>query len=606
MIGGTRLVFSLPAYGLLALAGIATLARRPDPSTNPNVRCLVVTAVFFTYVLIRAAYSPVAYLWWTDFYMVLGCLVTYLLTTLYLTGDRQRSAVICALLALAAVEVFIGLRQFSVGDNWMPFGFLRNDSGRRASGMLISSIHLAGYLEAVGLFALSYAFWSAWRTWARVIAGYVAAMCYLGVAITGSRGGYLSALFSLVVFTAVSLWTARQVRPAKFGRTVLITGMVGVLAVGSAVLLMSQSQLLRKRLSMIPQQLEKNSLDIRIYNWQAALDQFRTQPWFGTGAGTHLYYGRYYRRAPLQSDPIHAHSDYLELLAEYGVIGTVGMAAFLFVHLASGWRNYRAVLRRELNDVAEWQRAGHNALALYIGALSAISAYLAHSVVDFNLHVPGHALIFAFIFGVVASPIYGPPPERIARSPLIFRWALSALAIWLFISFLLTFPNEYWTERARVALRNRDFPASISAAEQALTFDDRNPELFFHLGGALRGAAIVAEDQQTRVNNLNASVEAYQRGLSIFPQDVHMLIRCAQALGSLGKFKEAEALYRSAIVLDRNFGKLHAYYARHLAIVGRDEEAEAEFEKAKSLDYNPDTISIVRGTSLDPDAANAG
>jgi hypothetical protein len=31
---------------------------------------------------------------------------------------------------------------------------------------------------------------------------------------------------------------------------------------------MSQCILLRQRLSMIPQQLEKNGLDIRIYNWQ--------------------------------------------------------------------------------------------------------------------------------------------------------------------------------------------------------------------------------------------------------------------------------------------------------------------------------------------------
>ena len=343
-----------------------------------------------------------------------------------------------------------------------------------------------------------------------------------------------------------------------------------------------------------------------VYNWQAALDQFRSSPLFGTGGGTHLYYGRYFRRPPLQSDPIHAHSDYLELLAEYGVIGAIGMAAFLCVHLASGWRNYRTVLRRELSDLPEWQRAGNNSLALYIGALCAISAYLAHSVTDFNLHVPGHALIFAFIFGAIASPVYGPAPERVARSPLIFRWPLAALGIWLFIAFLLLFPNEYWTERARVALRNLDFPASISAAEQALTFDDRNPELFFHLGGALRGSAIVAEDEETRVKSLNAAVDAYYRGLALFPQDVHMLIRCAQTLGVLGRFKEAENLYRSAIVLDRNFGRLHAYYARHLALVGRDEEAEAAFERAKSLDHSPETIAIVRGTSLDPDAANAG
>ena len=104
---------------------------------------------------------------------------------------------------------------------------------------------------------------------------------------------------------------------------------------------------------------------------------------------------------------------------------------------------------------------------------------------------------------------------------------------------------------------------------------------------------------------LDTVVEAYQRGLSIFPQDVHMLIRYGQVLGILGRFHEAESAYRAAIKLDQNFSKGHAYYARHLAIVGRDEEAEAEFEKAKNLAYGNDVFSIVRGTSLDPDAVNA-
>lgn len=606
MIGGTRLVFSLPIYGLLGLGGIVALARRPERTCHPRAKCLYVSAGFFTYILIRAANSPIEYLLWPDFFMVLGCVVTYLLTILYLTDDRQRSAIVCALLLLAVLEVFVGLRQFSGGDNWMPFGFMRPDSGRRASGMLISSIHLAGYLEAIGMFALSYAIWSSWKTWARVVVGYIAAMCYLGIAITGSRGGYLSALFSLLVFAAISLWTIRKVRPQKFQKTLFITAAVGAVVVVGAVSLMSQSALLRKRLSMIPQQLEKNGLDIRIYNWQAALDQFRVQPWFGTGAGTHIYFGRHFRRPPLQSDPIHAHSDYLELLAEYGIVGAAGMAAFLLVHLASGWHNYRTILRRELTDVPEWERAGHNSLALQIGALGAISAYLAHSVTDFNLHVPGHALIFAFIFGVIANPGAGVTAPQAARSPLILRWVLAVLGLSLFIAFLGMFPAEYWAEKARVALRDRDFPASIEAAQRALSMDAQNPELFFHLGGALRGTAINEEELDARVNYLKAAAAAYEQALRLFPQDVHTLVRYGQTLGVLGRFKEAEIVYRGALQLDPNFAKLHAYYARHLAIVGRDEEAEVEFEKAVNLAHGEDVRSIVLGTPLNPDPENPG
>lgn len=601
MAGGTRLVFSLPSYCFIAVAALATVMRRPDGDARPSLACLIVSALFFTYILVRAAWSPVAYLWWSDFYMVLGCLMVYLLITLHLTGNRERAWVIWALLALAVIEVFAGLRQFSAGDNWMPFGFIRADSGRRASGTLISSIHLAGYLEAIALFALSYAFWSMWKPWARILAGYIALMCYVGVAITGSRGGYLSTAFSLVVLTALSLFAVRKVRREKFGRMLGITAATTLAFFAVAVGLMSQSELLRKRLSMIPQQLEKHGLDIRVHNWAAALDQFRVSPWLGTGAGTHIYYGRYFRRPQLQADPIHAHSDYLELLAEYGVVGALGMAAFLVVHIRRGWRNYRAVLDRDLRDLPEYQPARNDSLALSIGALSAISAYLVHSVVDFNLHIPGHALIFAFIFGVVASPVYGASAPPSPRASLLPRWILPALGLWVIVAGFPKFPAEYLAEKARLAFKRYEFDESIKLANESLTYHQLNPELFFFLGGAHRGSGIFEDDLKTKTEHFEAAVEAYQRALLLYPQDEHSLIRLGETLNALGRFKEAEIAFKAAITLDRNQAKVYAYYAWHLATVGRTEEAEERFAQAKSLNVGGENLNIiVRRTSLDP------
>jgi O-antigen ligase len=601
-IGGTRLVFSLPSYCVLALAALATVFRRPPADSRPSLLCLGVSAAFFGYILARAMRSPVDYLWWTDFYMVLGCLAVYLLTAFYLTGIRERVIVIWVLFALAAINVFIGLRQFSVGDNWMPFGLIRADTGRRASGMLISSIHLAGYLEAVAPFALGFALWSTWKTWKRVLAGYVALLCYIGIAITGSRGGYISAVFSLLVFVAISLHARRLTRPARFRRTAIVTLVAIVGSISVAVLLMSQSSMMSKRLSMISQQFEKNGLDIRVYNWQAALDQFKVSPWFGTGAGTHIYYGRYFRRPQIQSDPIHAHSDYLELLAEYGAIGAAGMALFLVVHLARGWRSYRAVLRDQMSDLAEWEPARNDSLALYIGTLSVIAAYLAHSVVDFNLHIPGHALIFAFFFGIMASPVPSAAASggRLPFAVGLFRWALPALGFWIFFSGFPKIAGEYLAEKARVALRDFEFETSIQFAREAVENQDINPELYLTYGGAHRGAALVSEDKKQRVAHFEAAVDAYQSGLLVFPQDEHMLIRLAQTYTDLGRFKEAEGMYTAAIILDKNLAHARAYYARHLSIVGREEDAEKYLEQARALARGANMDSVVGGTALDP------
>ena len=600
LIGGTRLLFSVPSYTLIAFIALASIFVRPDRELRPSRACLGVTVVFFTYILLRAALSPVQYLWWMDFYMVLGCLMVYFLTVFYITDPRRRAMIIWALLAFAVVEVLLGLRQFSVGDNWMPFGFLRADTGRRASGTLISSIHLAGYLEAVAAFGLSYALWSTWKPAARIIAGYVAVMSYVGVAITGSRGGYISTLFSLLIFVAISLYTVRKTRPHKFPLIAGISVVLIAVSLAGAVGVMSQSELLRGRLSGISKQFEKNGLDIRIYNWQAALDQYRVNPVFGTGAGTHIYYGRLFRRIQLQADPIHAHSDYLELLAEYGIVGSVGMAAFLLVHLGVGWRSYRAVLKKDLNEVSDWEPARNDSMALYIGALTAISSYIAHSVVDFNLHIPGHALIFAFIFGVLASPVYGLPARKRASSALLLRWSLPLLGAGMIFGGLSKFPGEYWTERARAGVRDFEFDEAIGYAQTAISLEQNNPELYFHLGDAHRGAALISEDQQTRVDHLVKAVDAYQKSLEIFPSDVHTLVRLAQALEGLGLFKRAETILLSALQMDPNLGRAHAYYARHLAIVGRQEEAEARLKIAMERAYNDNVSHILRGSPLDP------
>ncbi|RYD75322.1 MAG: hypothetical protein EOP84_18500, partial [Verrucomicrobiaceae bacterium] len=541
LIGGTRLVYSLPAYGLLAVGALLTIFRSPRSEFRPQVAPIVVSVFFFSYILARAALSPVGYLWWGDFYMVLGCLVVYFITAYYLTDARSRAVILWALFILAVVEVFFGLRQFSGGDNWMPFGFLKGGlPTRRASGSLISSIHLAGYLEAVGVFALSFALWSTWKTWLRILVGYIAVLCYVGVAITGSRGGYLSVAGSFFAFAVLSLYVIRKLRPARFRLALVVTVGLAFLSVGGALTAMSRSPTLQNRINLLWQQFDPNaSKDVRIYNWQAALDQFHSAPVWGTGAGSHIYYGRLYRRPAIQADPIHAHSDYLEILAEYGLVGGVGMVIFLFFHLQTGLRGLRWVVGTELKDIDYYEPARSNSLALHIGGLSAIAAYLVHSGMDFNLHIPGNALLFAFIFGVLISPAREPHTEKEMRLVSGLRWVLPVLGVWLLVAGGAKFPGEYWAEKTRVAVRDRQFAEAVELGRKTLGYEKGNPELYLQLGGAYRGMAWITPGAFAKRPHLENAVQTYRKGLEIFPYDSHMLVRLGQALDELGRFAEA-------------------------------------------------------------------
>lgn len=616
LTGGSRLVFAMPAYALLALGSLLTAGSIRSGSARPNAACLIVTAVFFTYILGRAALSPWDYLWWKDFHQVLACLMIYGLCTCYASATAPRSWVVGALLVLAAGEFFVGLRQFRYGDNWMPFGFLRPDTGLRASGTLISSIHYAGFLEAVGAFALALACWSRWASWLRFLAGYAALLCYGGVAISGSRGAYLSTLVSLAAFAALSLAAVRRTRPERLRRVVTVGAIIGVVTLVGGGALMLRSPLLQKRLDLLTKQdlriasfilsdgtredAAKPGVDIRIHNWQAALDHFRVAPVFGTGAGTHLYYGRLFRRPQLQADPVHAHSDYLEILAEYGIVGALGMAAFLLVHLRHGLRRFKHILATELGDLDDYTPARSDDLALVIGALSAVAAYLAHSVVDFNLHIPGNALTFAFIFAILASP-HASALTPSTRPETAWRLALLALGAAMLFSIARLFAGEYWCEKARVALRDRRYTTAIELAQRALGHQQRDPNLWFYFGEAQRSLGLQTALPSKRSQHFAGAIAAYDRSLGIFPFDEHVLIRRAQALDELGRFAEARATYLEALKHDPYLGVLHAYYAQHLFRVGRYEEAHGRFAQARKL-ASQDLRNIVDQSFIDAPA----
>jgi tetratricopeptide (TPR) repeat protein len=191
-------------------------------------------------------------------------------------------------------------------------------------------------------------------------------------------------------------------------------------------------------------------------------------------------------------------------------------------------------------------------------------------------------MIFAFIFGILASPRASGRENPIALE-MPFRLALPALGVWMALSGLTKFAGEYWCEKARVALRNRDFAESIKFGERAVANEKRNFELHFHLGEARRSLANETRRLPEKRALFEAALEAYDASLGIFPFDEHVLVRKGQTLDALGRFIEARAHYQKAIDNDPNKGLLYAYYSQHLFRVGREEEGRQAMKMAQSL-----------------------
>jgi O-antigen ligase len=560
LIGGTRLLFSFPAYGLLGLIGLLSIFSLRRAKPTPNQICLASSAIFFGYILARALVSPVDYVARPDIYSVLGGLLVYFFVACVCTDAKQRMAVLLFLLALALAHVFIGALQFRDGNNFMPISFLqRHDYGRRASGFYVCPNHLAGLLEVLGVFGLSMVCWSRWPTWAKLLIGYAVAICYLGVVLTGSRGGYLSTGASLLVFAALSLWVLRAASASLFWKIGGV-GFVAAVAIAVAVVFfVHKSDYLSDRAHKV-----YDPTNERLDFWKAAVEQWKLQPLVGTGSGTYLYYGRQFRTERVQRDPVEVHNDYLHLLAEYGVVGGVFFLIFFAAHLRNGWKNFQ---RLGPKHVAVSPHLLSNGLALNLGAIAAVSAYVVHSAVDFNLHIPANVLLLGFVFGVLANAgtQRGAEPLPPSMSILAWRLALPVIGAIVAIQSLRLLPGEYFAERARTALRDSQRDSAALFALRGLASERRNPDLYQYLGSARIAQTNSASDPQTRASLYEAAIPPFEAARALAPRDKTFASTLGFIYDMLGRFPEAEWMFDEALALDPRSKSTRRSYRTHLA-----------------------------------------
>src|SRR3989475_5060492 len=177
-------------------------------------------------------------------------------------------------------------------------------------------------------------------------------------------------------------------KPLFAGGAVLLVALLLVswLGVGQILKRLSSVQLLEvssgKRASM------------RRDTWRIFLDH----PFVGTGLGTlQLVYPPY---ESLYDGKIvnHTHNDYLEVLAETGLLGGICCAWFLGVLLVQSLERLRQ-FNHSLSG------------ALQLSGSVACSGFLVHSFVDFNLHIPANALLF-FLLAHLATAEIQQAPQR--------------------------------------------------------------------------------------------------------------------------------------------------------------------------------------------------
>jgi O-antigen ligase len=447
----------------------------------------------------------------------------------------------------------------------------------RASGTYINPDHFAGFLELV--LPLPLAFLMAGRVGVitRVLLAYATVTILVGLAVTVSRGGWVAAGAGFLMLFGFLL-CHRNHRLRAF--LVLLVLSV-VVASFSAYFLSNNIAFMRRAVRQVD---GPPALDVgaRLDMWKAAVQIWRDHPWWGGGPGHFDYRFREYRPEGFQQDPDHAHDDYLELLADWGMVGgliVLGGIGIFIIGMVKSWPH----VRREENDFGSGMSSRY---AFYLGAVSGLFALAVHSLVDFNLHIPANALAGVTLLALVASNIRFATKRYWVRTRLPWQFALTAL----FAGFMLYLGTqawrrggeEFWTKRAeRVPIGPNYSNDQAALLEKALACEPKNSLTAYNIGECFWTQSLDGGDDYASL--AQKALDFYEQGIRLNPHDERCALRAGMCLDWLGHHLDAEKYYATAEKLDPNGDFIVANIGWHYLQIGDYAAARQWFIRALKL-----------------------
>ena len=133
---------------------------------------------------------------------------------------------------------------------------------------------------------------------------------------------------------------------------------------------------------------------VRMPFWGMAVEQWLDYPTFGAGSRSYSYMSNKYWSPHLltdQASPEFVHNEYLQLFADYGLIGFLLISSLLVWHLIIGVQRVGSI-SRQLGD--DGFKKGSNAMALAIAGVCGMITMAVHITFDFRTHLLANLLLF--------------------------------------------------------------------------------------------------------------------------------------------------------------------------------------------------------------------
>ena len=449
-----------------------------------------------------------------------------------------------------------------------PAGYLH-----RGTGTYINPNHLAGFLEVILPLALAYTLAGRMPLVLRILLGYACLVMGAGLAVTLSRAGWVSAAVGLGVLFAV---LARQ----RQYRLPVIMALGVMLLLGGAFA--TRSFYSQKRIERVHQVGAADDMGGRLLIWQPAVQIWRDHFWWGAGPGHFDYRFPAYRPLWLQARPAYAHNDYLNTLADWGVVGTACVAGAWGL-LAWGVVRTWKFVRREDNSLHAKLSQRY---AFVSGASAGLIALLVHSLFDFNMQIPANAILVVTLMALLSGHL------RFATEQY---WVRSGLAVRLFVTLACLGGVAYLGQQGwRRAQEHRSLaqangekqytPTYFAALRRAAAIEPMNFETAYALGEGLRRVGWDGLDDGDQ--KVREAISWFRRAAELNPFDPYNPMRIGMCLDWQKKHDEALRYFEEALALDpRNYYVID-HMGWHYVQTEDYERAKKWFEKALNTPHS--------------------
>ena len=291
----------------------------------------------------------------------------YFLISRNIKDEEQVNNFLSAVLIISVIVAVHAAFQY-MGFDFLWFMFPSGASFSRAASVFGNADFLGGYLAIVFPVAFSLFLYRK----KKLLFGISCAIIFFSLLLTYTRSAWISWGLSLI-FLIVILGVVRKDVISKNVKWLL--GGICALILMAVTLNFIKGNAIFSRLSTIFSVHDYNA-QVRFGLWNTALQIFKTSPVIGVG----------FDNFKIIAQGCRIHNEYLQLLAETGVIGLTAFAFFIYAYFSAVFKN--------IKNISPYRQV------LCMGMTAGVLAMLIDSIFCFPLHRVSHNVLFWSFLGM--------------------------------------------------------------------------------------------------------------------------------------------------------------------------------------------------------------